>query len=174
MRLDSKMAPFIAENGCMGNGKEMGSSFGKMGSVTKENGKKIVHLAKESWSTVSMSTMKEILWRIAGMGLEFTCILGLFTVDSGKMISNKAAVYKNGALMSIMKENGKADKKMERERSTSKTEASIREISLGMRSMALDIMNGRIWRLMRDNGNTTEWMERESSSMQMEISMKAT
>lgn len=78
------------------------------------------------------------------MALEFTCILGLFTVDSGKMINNKAAVYKNGALMSIMKENGKADKKMEKERSTSKTEASIREISLGMRSMALDIMNGRI------------------------------
>lgn len=78
------------------------------------------------------------------MDLAFMCILESYIVDNGNMTSNKAAVYKNGALMSIMKENGKADKKMEKEKSTSKTEASIREISLGMRSMVMDFMNGKI------------------------------
>ena len=72
------------------------------------------------------------------------------------MINNKAAVYKNGALINIMKENGKKDKKMEKERYTSMTEASIRGISLGTRSMVSDTMNGRTQRLMKDNGNTTE------------------
>ena len=90
------------------------------------------------------------------MDTEFTNILGSSIVDNGKMINNKAAVYKNGALMNIMKENGKADKKMEKERSTLKTEASIREILLGTRSMDLDFMNGKTQRLMKGNGNTTE------------------
>lgn len=72
------------------------------------------------------------------------------------MTNNKAAEYKNGALMSIMKENGKADKKMGKERSTLKMEASIKEISLGIRYTASDTMNGRIRRLTRDNGNITE------------------
>lgn len=69
------MAPFIVENGCTAKDKETGSSFGKMASVTKENGKKIVQLAKESWPTVSTSTIKEILWRTADMDLEFMRIL---------------------------------------------------------------------------------------------------
>ena len=103
-----------------------------------------------------MNTIKEILWRIVGMGSEFTHILESFIVDNGKMINNKAAVYKSGASMSIMKENGKVDRKMERERSTLKMEASIKEILPEMRSMALDIMNGRIRRLTRGNGNITE------------------
>lgn len=74
--------------------------------------------------------------------------------------------------MNIMKENGKADKKMERERSTSKTEASIREISLGTKSTGLDTTNGRTPRHMKENGNTTGCTAKESSSMPMEIATK--
>lgn len=56
----------------MENGKETVLLYGRMASVMRENGRKIVHGARESWPIASMSTIKEISLKIADKDMEFT------------------------------------------------------------------------------------------------------